>query len=146
MSTLDLDGITWTLAICGECSEPLSLVNGLPASPWTLHVNEKRQHLIRPHDRTCAALLATVIAQKLGRAHRGDDVVAARAVVEFIRDTLLARGQESAALHIDAHADAEAERTGWDGSPGLLGNWVNGIRDGARLLRGEVPRAPEEAQ
>ncbi|HXH77335.1 hypothetical protein [Nocardioides sp.] len=39
---------------------------------------------------------------------------------------------------IEAYADSEAERTEWDGAPGLLGNWIGGIRDGAKLTRGEI--------
>lgn len=41
---------------------------------------------------------------------------------------------------IEAYADSETERTHWDGSPGLLGNWIGGIRDGAKLTRGEIVR------
>lgn len=39
---------------------------------------------------------------------------------------------------IEAYADSETERTNWDGAPGLLGNWVGGIRDAAKVARGEI--------
>lgn len=42
------------------------------------------------------------------------------------------------AAEIDAYADAEAKRLEWTGAPGEIGNWVEGIRDAARLLRGET--------
>lgn len=57
-----------------------------------------------------------------------------RDVVEAI---VIAVATRTAEL-IDEYAESEAVRTRWDGTPGILGNWVNGIRDGARLLRGEL--------
>jgi hypothetical protein len=54
---------------------------------------------------------------------------------------LLAAERDRVALAIKQYADAEASRTEWDGAPGLLGNWVNGIRDAARIAR--TPRATE---
>ena len=46
--------------------------------------------------------------------------------------------REAIAVEIDAYADSESARTKWDGAPGLLGNWVGGIRDAAKLTRGEA--------
>jgi hypothetical protein len=48
---------------------------------------------------------------------------------------MLAEQRESIAAEIEAYAVSEAERTDWDGSPGLLGNWVGGIKDAARIAR-----------
>lgn len=42
---------------------------------------------------------------------------------------------ERIAVAIEAHVEAQAERTGWDGRAGLLGNWVHGIRVGASIAR-----------
>lgn len=47
--------------------------------------------------------------------------------------------REQVADEIDAYAASETERTQWDGAPGLLGNWIGGIREGAKLARGELP-------
>ena len=42
---------------------------------------------------------------------------------------------ESIAQSIEVEAQRESDRVKWDGSPGLLGNWIGGIREGAKLAR-----------
>ena len=42
---------------------------------------------------------------------------------------------QSIAQAIEDEAQRESDRVKWDGSPGLLGNWIGGIRVGAKLAR-----------
>ena len=51
--------------------------------------------------------------------------------VKQLADSIL----EHIATKIDELAEAEARRSGWDGMAGPLGNWVHGIREGARFIR-----------
>lgn len=46
--------------------------------------------------------------------------------------------RDQVAREIERHAAAEAQRLHHEGTPGLAGNWVGGIREAGRVVRGEV--------
>lgn len=46
--------------------------------------------------------------------------------------------REQLARDLERHANAEAAQKSWGGTPAELRGWVGGLREGARVARGEV--------
>lgn len=46
--------------------------------------------------------------------------------------------RDSLARDLERHANAEAAQAHWGGTPAELRGWVGGLREGARVARGEV--------
>lgn len=65
----------------------------------------------------------------------------AEAALAAAAPILLAAERERIATAIEAEADSESARTGWDGAPGELGNWIGGIKTAAAIAR--TPGGPD---
>lgn len=78
---------------------------------------------------------------------RDKDIVneALREEIDRMRGLTLREDPDPAAFaqKIEDYAQSEANRIPWDGNPGEIGNYIAGIMEGAKLLRGEITRGQD---